>query len=262
MQQVAVVTGAASGIGAGIARLFAERGGRLVLLDVDPAGADLARELGAEFRRGDVTVEADVAGAVDLAVERFGRLDTMVNNAGRVGAWRFVTELDTAEWDATFALLSRSVMLGIKHAARVMCPQGSGCILATSSVAALQTGHSPHAYGAAKAAVLALVRSAAMELAPHRVRVNAIVPGGIDTDIVANGTDAPSRVDPERLRAGLAALQPIPRIGEPEDIARAAAYLAEADFVTGQAIVVDGGLTLGREWPAPMTRRAEKARIG
>jgi NAD(P)-dependent dehydrogenase (short-subunit alcohol dehydrogenase family) len=266
-EMVTVVTGASSGIGRGIATLFTRAGGKVVLVDIDESGADLARDLGpgAVFRRGDVTDESDVAGAVDLAVGRFGRLDTMINNAGRGGQLTFLEDVEAEEWDSMFALLARSVMFGVKHAARVMRPQGSGCILATSSVAALQTGFSPHAYGAAKAAVIALVRSAAMELAPNRVRVNAIVPGGIDTSIVRNDSDgAPVTEDVERrarVRARLADLQPIPRVGEPEDIAGAAAYLAGpgGEFVTGQTLVIDGGLVLGREWGPPLIARAERA---
>lgn len=264
----ALVTGAASGIGAAVATRLVAEGASVLLCDVDEErGTALAAELGtaARFRRVDVTDEDDVAGAVAEAVERHGRLDCMVNNAGAVGRWRFVDDVPAAEWDAAFALLCRSVLFGIKHAVAPMRAAGGGSIIATGSVAGLRTGYGPHAYGAAKAAVVQLVRSAAVELAADRIRVNTLVPGGVATRIVGHGAgltgDALDR-SVDLVRADLRSLQPMPRAGEPDDLAAAAVFLASdaSGFVTGQELVVDGGASVGREWPADAVRMAERAR--
>ncbi|MGV0834343.1 glucose 1-dehydrogenase [Mycolicibacterium thermoresistibile] len=265
--KVAVVTGAASGIGAATAREFVARGGRVVLADIDDErGVPLAAELGANsvYLHTDVCREADVAGAVAAAVEKFGRLDCMVNNAGRVGRWTFLTDTPVSEWDDVFTLLARSVFLGIKHAARVMREQNSGSIVNIASVAAVRTGFGPHPYGAAKAAALQLTRSAAAELAEFMIRVNALVPGGVATRIVGHGAGL-AGADLDRsvaaVRESLHKFQPIPRAGEGEDVAHAVAFLAsdQSSFITGQELGVDGGLTLGRRWPANYLAEAQAA---
>lgn len=182
--KVAVVTGGASGIGAATCALLAERGARVVVTDIDDErGEAVAAALGEHgvYLHTDVTREEDVAAAIRTATERFGRLDAMVNNAGRVGAWTYVADTTVDEWDSSFAMLARSAFLGTKHAAGVMREQGFGAIVNVSSVAGVRTGFGPHPYGAAKAAVLQLTRSAARELAEFRVRVNAVTPGGVAT---------------------------------------------------------------------------------
>jgi NAD(P)-dependent dehydrogenase (short-subunit alcohol dehydrogenase family) len=264
--KTALITGGASGIGAGICRHFAAAGASVVIADVDEErGRALAGELGdrAAFHRVDVTSEDDIAAAVTEAAARTGRLDCMVNNAGRVGTWRFVDDITADEWDAAFRLLCRAVFLGIKHAAPLMCEAGGGSIINTGSIAGLRAGDGPHPYGAAKAAVMQLTRSAAVELAPRNVRVNTITPGGVATRIVGHGARLEGRAlddSVERVRQSLRDFQPIPRSGEPEDLAAAAAYLASdaAGFVTGQEIVVDGGLSLGRAWPEDIRAHATK----
>ncbi|ORL15997.1 glucose 1-dehydrogenase [Prescottella equi] len=255
--KVAVVTGGASGIGAATCTLLTERGARVVVTDIDDErGKAVATTLGenAFYVHTDVTREEDVMAAVRAATDKFGRLDAMVNNAGRVGAWTFIADTTADEWDASFAVLARSAFLGTKHAARVMREQGFGAIVNVASVAGLRTGFGPHPYGAAKAAVLQMTRSAARELAEFGVRVNAVTPGGVATRITGHGAGLEGEAldaSVDEVRRGLASFQPIPRAGEGADIAGAIAYLAsdDATFVTGQNIVVDGGLTLGKGWP-------------
>jgi len=264
--KVAVVTGGASGIGAAICSLFVAEGAQVVVADVDDdRGRQLADNLGegARYVHADVTREEDIAGAVRCASGDFGRLDVMINNAGRVGVWRFLDDISVDEWDAAFALLCRSAFLGIKHASRVMRGQHGGSIISTGSVAGLLAGYGPHPYGAAKAALRGLTRSAAVELAPFDVRVNALIPGAVATRIVGHGaglsgTALEDSID--AVRESIRDLQPMPRSGEPEDLASAALFLASdaSNFLTGQEIVVDGGMTAGRAWPDEVARHARK----
>lgn len=247
--KVAIVTGGASGIGEGICRRFASEGAQVLVADLDEAGAGkVAADIGGEAVRCDVAVEADIEASVRLAVERFGRLDVYVANAGMGGVGGPLVDLDVDGFDRTVAVLQRGVLLGMKHAARVMIPQGSGAIVSTASVAGLMGGYGPHTYSGCKAAVIGMTRSVAHELAPHGIRVNAICPGAILTNIFAGGAGLQGEMA-DRLKAVLAEafpqVQPIAKVGLPDDIAGAALWLAsdDAGFVTGQAIVVDGGLT-------------------
>ncbi len=254
--KVAVVTGGASGIGEGAVRRFVEAGARVVIADVqDARGQKLVEELGTatSFRHTDVAQEADVQGAIAHAVEKFGRLDVMINNAGFGGVSGPIDETDMAAYDATLAVLLRGVVLGMKHAARLMKAQGSGSIISTASVAGLGVGYGPHIYSAAKAAVIHLTRSVANELGESGVRVNCICPGFIVTPIFLGGAQLPE----EQLQTALGGIagfagqaQPIGRAGMPRDIAEAMLWLASdaSSFVTGHALVVDGGLTTGMRW--------------
>lgn len=248
--KVAVVTGGASGLGEATVRLFVEEGARVVIADVqDAAGQALAEELGenALYQRTDVSREEDIAAAVDRAVEAWGRLDCMFNNAGIVGAVGPIDETPAEEYDATMAVLLRGVFLGMKHAARVMKPQGSGVILCTSSVAGLQGGLGPHVYAAAKTAMIGLTRNVAAELAASGIRVNCIAPGNMATPMVADVfTGDPDAV--EAVEQGLARISPLPgRVGTGLDIAHAALWLAsdDAGYVSGHTLTVDAGLTTG-----------------
>jgi len=255
--KVVAITGAASGLGEATARLMAAEGASVVLADIqDDRGAQLAAELGggARYVHCDVTSEPDVAGVVDAAVSGFGRLDCMFNNAGIVGAHGGIDEIPLEEYEFTMAVLLRSVFLGMKHAARVMKPQRSGVILTTASIGGLQGGLGPHVYGAAKGAVVALTKNVAAELGAWSIRVNAIAPGKILTPMnAANLVGDPD--DMEGARAAFATRTPLRgRIGESADIAHAVLWLAsdDAGFVSGQTLVVDGGLTTGsRENVAP-----------
>jgi NAD(P)-dependent dehydrogenase (short-subunit alcohol dehydrogenase family) len=241
--QVAVVTGAASGIGAAIAERFVEEGARCVLVDIqDDAGRDVAARLGdnASYVHGDVSVEDDVAAAVTAAVERFGRLDCVVNNAGILGAVGPIAEIDGAAWRRTVAVLLDSVFYGIKYGARVMIEQGGGVIVNIASTAGVRAGLGPHVYTAAKHGVIGLTQSVAPELGRHGIRVNAIAPGGTVTSLTAYVTtgDA-SDLGEASKRVGRGAT--IGRPAVPVDIANAALFLAsaEAGYVSGAVLVVD-----------------------
>ena len=228
--KVAVVTGGASGMGHATVERFLAEGASVVIGDLN---GDRVR-----FTRTDVSVEDDVAAMTDMAVEAFGRLDIVFNNAGIGGAFGPITELEVDDWDITFAVLVRSVFLGTKHAARVMIDQGQGgVILNTASVAGMGGGAGPQAYSAAKAAVVNLTKTTAEELAAHRIRVNAICPGIIFTPLMHSGNEA-------QAEEVIAELQPWPDRGEGTAIASMATYLAsdESSFVTGQEHIVDGGL--------------------
>ena len=255
--KVAVVTGAASGLGEATARLMHAEGASVILTDIqDDRGQRVAADLGdrARYLHCDVTSEPDVAQAVDEAVREFGRLDCMFNNAGIVGTQGGIDEIPLEEYEFTMAVLLRSVFLGMKHAARVMKPQCSGVILNTTSIGGLQGGLGPHVYGAAKGAVVALTKNVAAELGAWSIRVNAIAPGKILTPMnAANLTGDPEAMD--QAREAFATRTPLRgRIGEADDIAHAALWLAsdDAGFVSGHILVVDGGLTTGsRENVAP-----------
>ena len=240
--RVAVITGGASGIGRATALRFLGEGARVVVGDLNAdAGQALLDEVGdvpLRVRTTDVSDEAQVAALIGTAVEEFGHLDVLFNNAGIGGAFGPLVELDVEHWDRTFAVLTRSVFLGVKHGARAMIAQGGGgSIINTASVAGVAGGGGPPAYSAAKAAVISLTENAATELAAHRIRVNAICPGFIRTPLAVGR-------DEEEIVARVAAVQPWPEIGAPEHVAAACLFLASDDarFVTGDSIPVDGGM--------------------
>jgi len=252
--KVAVITGGASGIGEASARLFAEEGAGVVVADVqDERGGVLASELGVEYIHADVTREGDVEAAVSRAVDVYGRLDCMFNNAGIAGAVGPIESVTVEAFDRTVAVLLRGVFLGIKHAAPVMRAQGGGSIINTASVAAIMTGYGNHVYSAAKAGVVQLTRSVAMELGEANVRVNCILPGFIPTPMIALARGVPPGEADGKLGViteSFREAQPIRRPGRPDDIAKAALWLASDDsgFVNGHALVVDGGVSGGRMW--------------
>jgi len=245
--KVAVVTGAASGIGEGTARRFVAEGAKVVIADFQQeAGAALADKLGdaAVFHHTDVTVESEVAAAVDLAVSTWGSLDVMFNNAGIVGVVGPISETTADAWNRTIDVLLHGVFHGVKHAARIMGPQGSGSIVSTSSTAGVMGGLGPHGYTAAKHAVIGLTKSVANELAQYGVRVNAISPGNTVTAMTA-GVGTGDHTDIEGTTKYIAKGSPLGYAGFPEDIANAALYLAsdESRYVSGHTLVVDAGQT-------------------
>jgi NAD(P)-dependent dehydrogenase (short-subunit alcohol dehydrogenase family) len=251
--KVAVVTGGSSGIGAAIARRFVGEGARVVIGDIgDDAGEAVAQELGAAacFQHCDVTDDRQIEALTQAACQRWGRLDVMVNNAGAIGARGSILEITPDDWDATMALLLRAVFLGVRSAGRVMVDQGDGgVIINMASIAAHSPGNGPHAYGVAKAGVVHLTQRVALELGEHRIRVNAICPGGIVTPLVLGALGLGDE-HAALLEEPIAAMRAYPRAGRPADVAAAAAWLASDDgeFVTGQAITVDGGESVGPRW--------------
>lgn len=250
--KTAIITGGSSGIGAATVRLFAEEGARVLIADAQPErGEALASELGdaVVFRKVDVTREEDLQTAVEEVMKRWDRLDCIYNNAGFGGALGSIETTTVEEFDITFDVLLKGVFLGIKHASPAMRATGGGSIISTASVAGLKTGESPHLYSVAKAAVIHLTRSVALELGAHGIRVNCICPGIVATPLAAGRANA-SDESLKKLADGLARTQAMGRVGQPEDIARAALWLAsdDSEWVTGHAQVVDGGAYAGRPW--------------
>ena len=243
--KVAIVTGGASGMGRATVMRFLADGARVVVADLNEAnGAETLAVAKAQghadaiaFIRCDVAQEADVAATVAEAEKRFGRLDIAYLNAGVGGAFGPIAETNVEDWDYTFAVLTRSVFLGMKHASTAMRRHGrGGVILVTASIAGMVGGGGSHAYSAAKAAVISLIGNVAAELAPHRIRVVGIAPGVISTPLVHRGK--PERYEEQFKR------QPWPDRGEPDHIAGVASFLCsdEARFITGETVKVDGGL--------------------
>ena len=257
--KVAVITGATRGIGLRTAEMFVAEGAKIVIAGRRASeGERLAERLGAAcvFRPTDVTIEEDIRALIGEAVDQFGRIDCLFNNAGGPAQTGGIEDLDAARFDAAMATLLRSVMLGMKHAAPQMRRQGSGSIINNGSIAGRLAGFSSSlVYGAAKAAVIHLTKCVAMELGESGIRVNSLSPGIIATGIFGKAlglsTEAAEKT-PEVLREVNKTVQPIPRAGLPEDIAHAAVFLAsdESSFINGHDLVVDGAITGGRNWTA------------
>jgi 3alpha(or 20beta)-hydroxysteroid dehydrogenase len=234
--KTAVVTGGASGIGEATARRLARAGAKVAIGDLRDASAT-AKEIGGLAVRTDVSREDEVEQLLESALREFGRLDIVVNNAG-VGAEGFLASLSEQNLDHTLAVNLKGTVWGIKHAAPRIADGGS--IMSTASVAGLTGTPSYGAYVASKAAIIGVTKTAALELAPRRVRVNCVCPGTIDTPMMAD--DAPSV---EYRLAGV--LHPIGRMGTAEEVAALFHFLAsdESAFITGQAIAIDGGMSAG-----------------
>jgi NAD(P)-dependent dehydrogenase (short-subunit alcohol dehydrogenase family) len=247
--KVAVITGAASGMGKAASILFAREGAHVVLADLNGPGGEAAAKSASEvgrkcvFQRTDVSSEPDIQALVARALSEFGRLDVMFNNAGIGGAIGPLEGITVEDWDRTQAVCLRGVFLGIKHAVGPMREQGGGAIVSTASIAGIDGYPNLHAYCAAKAGVVNLTRSASIEFAPDRIRINCIAPGGVSTPILGGG----SNFNKEAADAALVNMQPLPIAGQPEDIAQAALFLASdaSRFITGHCLVVDGGATAG-----------------
>ena len=264
--KVAVITGGASGMGQATVYRFLAEGASVVIGDLnEETGRATMAEIEARgaadravFMVTDVAEESDIETLVDCATSQFRQLDCVFNNAGIGGAIGPISQTRVEEWDFTFNVLTRSVFLGIKHGARVMQAQGKGgSIISTSSIAGLGGGAGPHAYSAAKGAVVNLTRAVSGELANYRIRVNTIAPGVIKTPLFASGREA-------KMEAFALPKNPWPRLGTGADIANMAVYLAsdESEYITGQNLVVDGGVTAsgpnmwGHDPQSPMLKKS------
>jgi NAD(P)-dependent dehydrogenase (short-subunit alcohol dehydrogenase family) len=264
--KVAIITGGASGMGLATVNRFLEEGASVLIADYnETTGNEAVAQYHASgfagkvsFIKTDVSVEADVEQMFSRALTDFGHVDIVFNNAGVGGAIGPLTETRVEDWDYTFDVLAKGVFLGIKHAAITMKAAASGgSIINTASIAGLSGDAGPLVYSAAKAAVISLTRSAAVELGPDRIRVNAICPGFIVTPLADGG-------NPQATQKSFAAAQPWPDYGCGDHVAGTALFLAsdDAEFVTGEDILVDGGLTaagpeLSKKFPRSSARDAK-----
>lgn len=257
-KQVVAITGGTSGIGLAIALRHLAQGDSVAIGSID-ADSTTIEALGLTPERSllcrtDVSQEHDVATLVAKAIERFGRLDVMVNNAGIGDGSPSVTDFDAERLSQVTAVLFNGVVFGTKHAARAMVPRRSGSIVNIASIAGIATHiNSGHIYSAAKAAVVHLTKTSALELGREGVRVNCICPGYIATPLFGRGmglAGAALKASVEAAGDAFVDLQPLRRAGRPEDIAAAAVWLSsqDASFVTGHALVVDGGASVGGDW--------------
>ena len=244
--QVALVTGAANGIGRATAQAFASEGLKVVVSDVDVAGGEqtveLIRQAGGEalFVRCDVSRDAEVQALMTRVIEAYGRLDYAFNNAGIEIEKGRLNEGSEAEFDAIMGVNVKGVWLCMKYQLPLLMAQGGGAIVNTASVAGLGAAPKMSIYSASKHAVIGLTKSAAIEFAKKKVRVNAVCPAVIDTDMFRRAYEA----DPKKGEFA-AAMHPVGRIGKVEEVAAAVLYLCSdgAAFTTGQALAIDGGVT-------------------
>jgi NAD(P)-dependent dehydrogenase (short-subunit alcohol dehydrogenase family) len=262
--KVAVITGATSGIGARTAEVFVASGAKVVIAGRrQDRGEKLEQKLGdaASFICTDVSVETDVKAMIDHAVDRFGRLDCLVNNAGTPSQFDAIADVDLARFDAVLAVHLRAVLAAMKYAAPVMAAQGTGSIINIASINGTRAGLGGHYGSVAKAASIHLARCAAVELGEKGIRVNSISPGMIATGAFGKAVGMqPDEADesPEYAEAAIGSVvprwQPLPFVGRADDIAQAALFLASdaSRFVTGHDLVVDGGISAG--WPIAAVR--------
>ena len=252
--KTAVVTGAASGIGKATCLLFASEGATVIAGDIDEAGGN---ELAAtsngkiHFLRTDVCEVADIKALMDFAAAKTGGIDAVFNNAGAGGDRAPIDEIESEGWDRTMDLLLRSVAMGVRYAVPHMVGRDGASIVNTASIAGLGAGYSPTAYAVAKCGVIHLTKVGATDLAKHNIRMNAICPGFIQTNIFSSTLEIPE----DKREAANAIIfevsnntQPVKRGGQPMDIANMVAFLASKDagFITGSHFVVDGGITTGQ----------------
>jgi NAD(P)-dependent dehydrogenase (short-subunit alcohol dehydrogenase family) len=254
--KVAVITGATGGIGEASVNIFAAEGARVIAADVeDERGRRIEKGLNERviYHHTDVSKEEDVRDVVKAAVENWGRLDVMFNNAGIVGAVGPIEGVKVEDFDKTLEVNLRGVFLGIKHAAPIMRRQGAGSIINTASTAAILAGFGNHIYSASKAGIVQLTRSVAMELGEAGIRVNCVSPGYIPTPMIGIARSLTRDQTEEKIHIiedAFRDTQPLRGPIMPEEVAKAALFLASDDskFVTGQNLFVDGGVTGGKMW--------------
>ena len=249
--KVALITGAANGIGRATALGFAKAGARLVLVDRDAAGgeatAGVIRQQGGEARfvAADVTRSAEVAGYVRTALDAYGRIDCFFNNAGIEGKWAHTAEYDEDMFDAVIGVNVKGVFLGLRHVLPVMLAQQAGAVVNTASVAGLVATPGMPAYVASKHAVIGLTKTAAGEVARQGVRVNCVCPGPVDTRMIHSLESQLDPADPASVARRYQAAMPTGRYTTPEEIANVVMFLSSdlAGNITGAQYVVDGGRT-------------------
>jgi len=260
--QIVLVTGRASGIGAAISERFVKEGAYVIIVDInEKQGTAIMTRLGehALFLKTDVSDEMSFGSTIKAVVKQFGHIDSLVNNAGIPGPGGSIADIPMREFDTAFSVLLRSVFVGMQLVAPLMKERQTGTIINMSSLAGF-ISNGDHVYSTAKAAIIRLTRSVALELAEFGIRVNCICPGAIVTPLYgkhAGLNEDESERTISALRDLLKDAQPLNRAGLPEDIANVAFWLAseESSFMTGQAIVVDGGLSLGPGWKQTKERR-------
>ncbi|GGL18168.1 SDR family NAD(P)-dependent oxidoreductase [Nocardia jinanensis] len=268
--KVAVVTGGATGLGSAMVERFVAEGARVVVGDIDAErGAAVAQRSGALFLRTDVGEPDQITALVDLAVERFGGLHIMCNNAGISGTMhKSILFDDFADFHRVMSVNVLGVMAGTGVAARHMSQNGGGSIINLSSVGGVQAGGGVMTYRASKAAVIHFTRSAAIELAQYEIRVNCLAPGNIPTDLLAKASTTMSPEKAERMTRAMREMmnqdRPLPREGTPEDVAEAAVYFAgdRSRYLTGTVLTVDGGTTAGKPLRARRTDTASNGSAG
>lgn len=239
--KIAVITGAGSGIGRATALLFAREGARVVIADIDNHGGidteNLIKESGGKaiFVHTDVSVAADVAKLVSIAIDRFGKIDILYNNAGIFMKNTPVEQVEESLWERIFAVNVQGIFHGVKYVVPEMRKSGGGVIINTASMTAVRPLKNMCAYAASKGAVITLTKALALELAPYKIRVNCINPAITETPII-------SVLSEEQKKATVSTI-PLGRMAKPEDIAHAALYLAsdESAMLTGTSLNVDGG---------------------
>ena len=243
--QRVIVTGAASGIGAAAARALAIEGAMVVLADIQLKGEEIAQQIRAAggiavFQRTDLSNDAECQAMVSRSVSEFGGLDMAFNNGAVAGAGRLTAEESVDSWDRIVGINMKSVYLSMRHEIPAMLKNGKGSIVNTSSVAGLFGEPGASSYSAAKHGVLGMTKTAALDYIKQGIRINALCPGGTDTEMLAEWMKNPD------IAKAVRAAQPIGRLALPEEIAAVALFLLsdEASFVVGHTMVVDGGLSV------------------
>jgi NAD(P)-dependent dehydrogenase (short-subunit alcohol dehydrogenase family) len=242
--KITIITGAASGLGQGIAELFAREGATVVVADIQKeAGERLAGELGGMFVHVDVTDPASVEAMIQSTVDRYGRIDILVNNAGIDGDQASTADSSLENWRQVMSINMDGVYYGMKYVLPVMVSQKGGVILNTASTVGLNAMGAIPAYSASKAGVIHLSKSVAIEYASYGIRVNAICPSVVETPLLRNFIE--NTPDPEGARTGLAMLNPMPGMVTVDAVAKAALFLVsdDASFITAVALPIDGGYT-------------------